>query len=123
MFVVFVVMCCFFLTKRKNCFKMFFSLLTLSAGLVTGQTTYPLVPVDVYYEAQCPSCQAFITGTLSSTLALSDIYQITDLKMVYFTFLSIHPSYFLSRFPMVILKRILMVPLLVNMVKESVQVM
>jgi hypothetical protein len=48
-----------------------------------SQESYPRVPVEVFYEAQCPSCQAFITGTLSNTLALDDIFAITDLKMVF----------------------------------------
>lgn len=43
---------------------------------------YPKVRVEVYYEALCPGCQAFITGPLTNTLALADIVAITDLKMV-----------------------------------------
>eukprot|EP01031_Cornospumella_fuschlensis_P036403 gene36403-44157_t len=43
---------------------------------------YPKVRLEVYYEALCPGCQQFITGPLTSTLALADIVAITDLKMV-----------------------------------------
>lgn len=60
---------------------MIFSFLSL-LSIVSSQS-YPPVPVEVFYEAQCPSCQAFITGTLTNTLALEDIYAITDLKMVF----------------------------------------
>lgn len=43
---------------------------------------YPKVRVEVYYEALCPGCQEFITGSLTRTLAHDDIEAIVDLKMV-----------------------------------------
>lgn len=54
----------------------------LSSTILSSAQTYDKVTVDVFYEAQCPSCQAFITTTLANTLALADISAITDLKMV-----------------------------------------
>jgi interferon gamma-inducible protein 30 len=57
-----------------------FSLLVVLA--VAFADEYPKVKVELYYESLCPSCQAFITGPLTNTLALPDMVAIIDLKMV-----------------------------------------
>jgi len=62
-------------------FKLFLALFVMVLVVVRG-TEYPKVRVEVYYEALCPGCQAFITGPLTNTLALSDMVAIIDLKMV-----------------------------------------
>jgi interferon, gamma-inducible protein 30 len=50
-------------------------------AVANGQD-YPKVRVELYYEALCPGCQEFITGSLTRTLANDDIAAIVDLKMV-----------------------------------------
>lgn len=42
----------------------------------------PKVQLEVYFEALCPGCQDFTTGALKDVLALDDIRQITDFKIV-----------------------------------------
>jgi hypothetical protein len=45
-------------------------------------TDAPKVHLEVYFEALCPGCQEFTTGALKDVLALDDIRQITDFKIV-----------------------------------------
>jgi len=44
--------------------------------------SYSKVTVELYYEALCPGCQSFITGSLARFMEKSDLVAITDLKMV-----------------------------------------
>jgi len=62
-------------------FKIFLAFVVAIFVAVRG-AEYPKVRLEVYYEAQCPGCQQFITGPLTNTLALSDMVAITDLLMV-----------------------------------------
>lgn len=66
---------------KSTMFVTFLVTIALLLVVVSAQE-YPKVPLDVYYEALCPSCQQFITTTLTTVWAMDDIVAITDLKMV-----------------------------------------
>ena len=60
---------------------------TVAAGLaltaqVASAADAPKVTVELYFEAQCPSCQDFTTGELADVLAKPDMVEIIDLKLV-----------------------------------------
>lgn len=49
---------------------------------VTMGAEAPKVPVELYFEAQCPGCQDFTTGALARVLDKPDMVAIIDLKLV-----------------------------------------
>eukprot|EP00602_Paraphysomonas_sp_CaronLab_P011762 CAMPEP_0185041348 /NCGR_PEP_ID=MMETSP1103-20130426/40530_1 /TAXON_ID=36769 /ORGANISM="Paraphysomonas bandaiensis, Strain Caron Lab Isolate" /LENGTH=220 /DNA_ID=CAMNT_0027581033 /DNA_START=331 /DNA_END=993 /DNA_ORIENTATION=- len=55
---------------------------TEGASYDTKETEYPNVKLEVYFEALCPGCQEFTTGALKDVLAMDDIRDITDMKIV-----------------------------------------
>jgi hypothetical protein len=61
-------------------------------------TEAPKVKLEVYFEALCPGCQEFTTGALKDVLALDDIRQITDFKIVPYVSRSLSLSVLFSLF-------------------------
>lgn len=60
-----------------------FKILATAAGLMAvGASEAQNVKVELYFEAQCPGCQDFTTGSLKRTLAKPDMAAIIDLKLV-----------------------------------------
>lgn len=60
---------------------------TVAAGLaltaqVVSAADAPKVKVELYFEAQCPSCQDFTTGPLADVLSKPDMVEIIDLQLV-----------------------------------------
>jgi interferon gamma-inducible protein 30 len=54
----------------------------VASGALAKGADYPLVPVVLDYEALCPGCQTFTTGTLKDVLAKPDMAEIIALKLV-----------------------------------------